>query len=77
MRRFSTLVKMTDPAALAKHLEGKVLVDGAFRSVASRFDVKSPATGKLIAGAARGTEKVIFLVIFFSFFFSSFFFLFY
>ncbi len=60
MRRFfsTSLSKITDPTALAKHLEGKVMIDGQFRTVSARFDVNSPATGKLVATAARGTEKV-------------------
>jgi hypothetical protein len=60
--------------ALAKHLEGKVFINGAFQTTAGRFDVNSPATGKLIAGAAKGAEKVSFLSFvrrfFFFFFFS-------
>ncbi len=58
-RRFSSIAKISDPAALAKHLESKHLINGSFRSSSAGFEVNSPATGRLIAHAARGTAAEV------------------
>jgi hypothetical protein len=58
-RCLSSIPSIGDPFRLAKHLEAKHLINGAFRNAESGFDVCSPATGQLIARAGRGDESVV------------------
>src|SRR3546814_3345551 len=52
----SQITPILDPHALAKQLSGKHLIGGEFRPAQSgkTFDVVYPATGAVIAQAARG-----------------------
>lgn len=51
-----TLTLNTDPFALAKELSGKHLINGALVAAVSgqTFDVVNPATGQVVAQAAKG-----------------------
>jgi hypothetical protein len=60
-RRFATLTRVNNPHTLAQHLAGQNLVGGRFvkSTSSSTFEVRSPATGELIAhAAASGADDV-------------------
>jgi hypothetical protein len=57
--RCLSVAKIGDPYRLAKHLEGKHFINGAFHSAHDHFDVCSPATGLLVARAGRGDASTV------------------
>ncbi len=57
--RCLSIAKIGDPYRLAKHLQGKHFINGAFRSTDDLFDVCSPATGQLVARAGRGDGRIV------------------